>query len=97
MLEALKELTKEVAVLKKKSSQTFRNDTANGGRGNGGEDTFGGDGAKKKCKYCGVAHLAKTPEVKCFERPENASEVPEWYKRAKAKHAEKEAKKVADS
>ena len=93
VLEALKELTKEVTALKKKSSQT----TTNGVRGNGGKDTSGGDGAKKKCKYCDRPHLEKTPEVKCFERPENASEVPEWYKRAKAKRAEKEAKKAADS
>ena len=90
VLEALKELTKEVTALKKKSSQT----TTNGVRGNGGKDTSGGDGAKKKCKYCDRPHLEKTPEVKCFERPENASEVPEWYKRAKAK---REAKEAADS
>ena len=90
VLKALEELTKEVTALKKKSSQT----TTNGVRGNGGRDTSGTDGAKKKCKYCDRPHLEKTPEVKCFERPENASEVPEWYKRAKAK---REAKAAADS
>ena len=96
-LEAIKELTKEVTALKKKNSQTSRGDIAGGGRGNRGGDTDGDGGNKKKRKYCGVTHLEKTPKVKCFERPENASKVPEWYKQAKAKRAKKTAKKATNS
>ena len=88
MLKTTLELTKEIAALKKKSNQT---PSATGGGGGG--DAGDGDIKKKKYKHCGRAHLDKTPEVLCFERPENASEVPEWYKRAKAKRKERKAKK----
>ena len=88
MLETILELTKEIVTLKKNSNQT---PSVTGGGGGG--DAGGGDIKKKKCKHCGRAHLEKTPKVMCFERPKNASQVPEWYKRAKAKCKECESKK----
>ena len=90
MLETILELTKEIVALKKKSNQT---PSATSGGGGGGGDVGVGNIKKKKCKHCGRAHLKKTPEVLRFKRLENASEVPEWYKRAKAKREEREAKK----
>ena len=64
MLKTILELTKEIAALKKKSNQ-MPIATDSGGSG----DASGGDIKKKKCKHCGRAHLEKTPEVLCFERP----------------------------
>ena len=83
---ALLTLTKEVVDLKKKKD--------GGGGGGGNEATAGkaGGDAKKKCRYCNCPHLDKVSEELCYEREENASEVPEWYKRAKAK---REARAVA--
>ena len=86
MLETILKLTKEIAALKKKSNQKFSATS-------GGSDAGGGDIKKKKCKHYGRAHLKKNSEVLCFERPENASKVPEWYKRVKAKRKERKAKK----
>ena len=93
VLEAVKELAKEVTAFKKKNTQKPRSNKGGGGgrSGGGGGDTSGGGGNKKKCKYCDKPHLEKTPEELCFERPENASEVPEWYKRTKARCAERDA------
>jgi hypothetical protein len=85
---SLLELTKEVANLGKKGRHRGRD--SDGGDGRGGTTGDAGGGAKKKkCRYCGRAHLKKTPEDLCFERPENAPKVPVWCKRAKAKCEEK--------
>ena len=87
---ALLTLTKEVADLKKK-----RGDGGGGGGGGGNGAAAGeaGGDAKKKCRYCDRPHLDKVPEELCYEREENASEVPEWYKRAKAKREARAAAK----
>ena len=87
LLKTTLELTKEIAALKKNINQT---PSATSG---GGGDADGGNTEKKKCKHCCRAHLEKTPKVLCFERLENASKVPEWYKRAKAKRKDCKAKK----
>ena len=75
---ALITLTKEVADLKKKRSD-------GGGGGDGTTTDKAGGNTKKKCKYCGRPHLDKVPEELCCKREENASKVPKWYKRVKAK------------
>lgn len=85
---ALLALTKEVADLKKK-----RGGGGGGGDGNGAAAGEAGGDAKKKCRYCDRPHLDKVPEELCYEREENASEVPEWYKRAKAKREARAAAK----
>merc|ERR1712194_689460 len=83
---ALLALTKEIADLKKKRG-------GGGGGGNGATAGEAGGDAKKKCRYCDRPHLDKVPEELCYEREENASEVPEWYKRAKAKREARAAAK----
>ena len=87
---ALLALTKEVADLKKKKGG---GGGGGGGGGNGAAAGEAGGDAKKKCRYCDRPHLDKVPEELCYEREENASEVPEWYKRAKAKREARAAAK----
>merc|ERR1712194_146926 len=89
---ALLALTKEVADLKKKGGGGG-DGGGSGGGGNGAAAGEAGGDAKKKCKYCDRPHLDKVPEELCYEREENASEVPEWYKRAKAKREARAAAK----
>ena len=64
----------------------------------GGNETATGAGEekaeKKKCEYCGRAYLDKVPEELCYKPDVNASDIPGWYKHAKAKRALKAASKT---
>ena len=87
---ALLQHTKEVAKLKK-SKKSYG---GGGGRGGGPpKEAAVETDEKPKCKHCGRPHLDKVPEDKCFKREENASTVPDWNKRMKARQEEKAAAK----
>ena len=90
LAEALRQLTKEVADLKQ--SRRARGGGGGGG-GGGGDNATNKKNEKAKCKHCGRPHLERIPEDNCYELEKNAGNVPEWYKKQKARAEEKAARR----